>query len=135
MLTRWLWPVAIVVPLLIGAASWMAYSAGMFSEWGGITIMIVAMITLLAGSTVWSAQRIDRSDAERRQAESVAAPKRGGVARGATSGADGQLVVGSRDRHRHMVRRVVSHCGPRPQDAASGPGEQSASTPRRASRD
>ncbi len=69
MLTRWLWPAAIVVPLLIGSASWMVYSAGMFSEWSAITGMIVAMITLLAGSTVWSAQRIDRSDAERRQAE------------------------------------------------------------------
>jgi PAS domain S-box-containing protein len=69
MLTRWLWPAAIVVPLLIGSASWKAYSAGMFSEWSGIMIMIVAMITLLAGSTVWSAQRIDRSDAERRRAE------------------------------------------------------------------
>ena len=31
--------------------------------------MIVAMITLLAGLTVWSGQSIDRSDAERRQAE------------------------------------------------------------------
>jgi sigma-B regulation protein RsbU (phosphoserine phosphatase) len=69
MLTRWLWPAAIVVPLLIGSASWVAYSTGILSEWGGITTMIVAMITLLAGSTVLSAQRIDRSDAERRQAE------------------------------------------------------------------
>ena len=69
MLTRRLWPAAIVVPLLIGSASWMAYSAGLFSEWGAITVMIVAMITLLAGSTVLSAQSIDRSDAERRRAE------------------------------------------------------------------
>jgi sigma-B regulation protein RsbU (phosphoserine phosphatase) len=69
MLTRWLWPAAVVVPLLIGSASWLAYAAGVLSEWGGITTMIVAMIALLAGSTVWSAQRIDRSDAGRRQAE------------------------------------------------------------------
>ena len=48
MLTRRLWPAAIVVPLLIGTASWKAYSAGLFSEWSGITVMIVAMITLLA---------------------------------------------------------------------------------------
>ena len=68
-LTRWLWPAAIVVPLVIGSLSWLAYSAGVFSEWGGITMMIVAMITLLAGATVLSAQRIDRSDAERRHAE------------------------------------------------------------------
>ena len=48
MLTRRLWPATIVVPLLIGTASWKAYSAGLFSEWSEITVMIVAMITLLA---------------------------------------------------------------------------------------
>ena len=69
MLTRRLWPATIVVPLLIGTVSWKAYSAGLFSEWSGITVMIVAMITLLAGLTVWSGQSIDRSDAERRHAE------------------------------------------------------------------
>jgi PAS domain S-box-containing protein len=69
MLTRRLWPAAIVVPLLIGGASWQAYSAGLVSEWSGITVMIVAMVTLLAGSTVLSAHRIDRGDAERRRAE------------------------------------------------------------------
>jgi PAS domain S-box-containing protein len=68
-LTRRLWPAAIIVPLLIGGASWQAYSAGLLSEWSGITVMIVAMITLLAGATVVSAQRIDRSDVERRHAE------------------------------------------------------------------
>ena len=68
-LTRRLWPAAIVVPLLIGTASWKAVSAGLFSEWSGITVMIVAMVTLLAAMTVWSGQGIDRSDAERRLAE------------------------------------------------------------------
>jgi sigma-B regulation protein RsbU (phosphoserine phosphatase) len=69
MLARRLWPAAVILPLVIGSMSWMAYAEGLLSEWGGITTMIVAMITLLAGSTVLSAQRIDRSDAGRRQAE------------------------------------------------------------------
>ncbi len=69
MLIRRLWPATIVVPLLIGTASWKAYSAGLFSEWSEITVIIVTMITLLAGLTVWSGQSIDRSDAERRDAE------------------------------------------------------------------
>ena len=68
-LTRRLWPAAIVIPLLIGTVSWKAYGAGLSSEWSAITVMIVAMITLLAGLTVWSGQSIDRSDAERRHAE------------------------------------------------------------------
>ena len=69
MLTRRLWPATIVVPLLIGAVSWKASAAGLLSEWSAITTMIVAMLTLLAAMTVWSGQSIDRSDAERRQAE------------------------------------------------------------------
>lgn len=69
LLTRRLWPATIGVPLLIGTASWKAYSAGLFSEWSEITVIVVAMITLLAGLTVWTSQNIDRTDAERRQAE------------------------------------------------------------------
>ena len=70
-LIRRLWLATIVVPLLIGTGSWKAYDAGFFSEWSGITLMIVAMITLLAGLTVWSGQSIDRSDAERRRAQAL----------------------------------------------------------------
>jgi PAS domain S-box-containing protein len=69
MLTRWLWPAAIVIPLLIGSASWMGYSAGLLSVWTGITAMMVSMVTLLAGLAVWTAGRVDRSDLQRRQAE------------------------------------------------------------------
>jgi PAS domain S-box-containing protein len=68
-LTRRLWPETIIVPLLIGTVSWKAYAGGVFSEWAAIAVMIVAMITLLAGLTVWSGQSVDRSDAERRRAE------------------------------------------------------------------
>lgn len=68
-ITRRLWPATIIVPLLIGTASWKAYSAGWLSEWAGITLMIVAMITLLAVLTIWSGLGIDRSDAERRRAQ------------------------------------------------------------------
>lgn len=69
LLTRWLWPAAVGVPLLIGSASWTAHSAGGLSEWSAIVVMIVAMITALAGLTVWSGQAIDRGDAERRLVE------------------------------------------------------------------
>jgi serine phosphatase RsbU (regulator of sigma subunit)/PAS domain-containing protein/anti-sigma regulatory factor (Ser/Thr protein kinase) len=71
MLVRRLWPAAVVLPLLIGVVSWNAYSTGLLSAWGGITTMIVAMVTLLAGATVWSAQRIDRSDGQRRRVEAA----------------------------------------------------------------
>lgn len=69
MLTRRLLPAAIIVPLLLGAVSWKIHSVGLLSEWSGITVMIVAMIALLAGLAVWSGQSIDRGDAERRHTE------------------------------------------------------------------
>jgi PAS domain S-box-containing protein len=68
-LTRRLWPAAIGLPLLIGAAAWTAYTWGLLSEWGGIAAMIVAMITLLAGLMVWSGHSLDQRDVARRQAE------------------------------------------------------------------
>jgi PAS domain S-box-containing protein len=68
-LTRRLWPAAIGLPLLIGASSWTAHASGLLSEWGGITTMIVAMITLLAGLMVWSGHSLDQRDVARRQAE------------------------------------------------------------------
>jgi PAS domain S-box-containing protein len=68
-LTRWLWPAAVGLPLVIGAASWTAYESGLLSAWGGIAALIVAMITLLAGLTVWSGHTLDRRDVARRQAE------------------------------------------------------------------
>lgn len=69
LLTRRLWPAAIFVPLLIGTVSWKGYTAGLFTEWGAVAVMIVAMIGLLAGLTVWSGQSIDASDTRRRHTE------------------------------------------------------------------
>jgi PAS domain S-box-containing protein len=69
MLTRRLWPAAVGLPLLIGAASWTAYESGLLSAWGGITAMVVAMITLLAGLMVWSGHTLDRRDVARTLAE------------------------------------------------------------------
>jgi phosphoserine phosphatase RsbU/P len=67
-LTRRLWPATIGVPLLIGIASWKAHTAGVLSQQATVTLDIVAMITLLAGLTVWSGMGIDRRDLERRAA-------------------------------------------------------------------
>jgi sigma-B regulation protein RsbU (phosphoserine phosphatase) len=67
-LVRRLWPATIAVPLLIGTASVQAYSAGLLTRETAITLTLVAMITLLAGLTVWSGLGIDRSDLARRGA-------------------------------------------------------------------
>jgi PAS domain S-box-containing protein len=68
-LVRRLLPAAIVIPVLIGALSWIAMSAGFSSVWSGGTLMIVAMIALLGNLTVLVGFLIDRADVERRRAE------------------------------------------------------------------
>jgi sigma-B regulation protein RsbU (phosphoserine phosphatase) len=68
-LVRRLLPAAIVVPILIGALSWRAMSAGLASAWSGGTLLIVAMIVLLGNLTVLIGYLIDRADVHRRAAE------------------------------------------------------------------
>jgi PAS domain S-box-containing protein len=65
-LVRRLWPATVALPLLFGTASWKAYVAGLLSQHAAATVTIVAMITLLAGLTIWSGLGIDQSDLERR---------------------------------------------------------------------
>jgi PAS domain S-box-containing protein len=68
-LVRRLLPAAIIVPILIGALSWKAVSAGLASAWSGSTLLIVAMIVLLGNLTVLIGYLIDRADVDRRAAE------------------------------------------------------------------
>jgi sigma-B regulation protein RsbU (phosphoserine phosphatase) len=62
LLTRWLWPAAVVAPILLGMASRQAATAGLMPGDGGLTAMIISMIVLLGILVVWNGHRIDRSD-------------------------------------------------------------------------
>lgn len=70
-LTRRLLPAAVGIPILIGVVGWKAFFAGLYTEWSGVSLMIVVSISLLAAFTIWNGYRVDRSDAERRRAESI----------------------------------------------------------------
>ena len=70
-LTRRLLPAAVAIPILIGVLGWQAFFAGLYSEWSGVSVMIVVSISLLAGLTIWNGYRVDDSDAERRRAEAI----------------------------------------------------------------
>jgi PAS domain S-box-containing protein len=70
-LTRRLLPAAVTIPIVIGVLGWRAFFAGLYSEWSGVSVMIVVSISLLAGFTIWNGYRVDRSDAERRSAEAI----------------------------------------------------------------
>ena len=70
-LLRRLLPGAIIIPTAIGALSWNVLSAGRYSEWGEIALLIVAMITLLSAFSIWNADIVDRSAEEREKSEAT----------------------------------------------------------------
>jgi PAS domain S-box-containing protein len=70
-LVRRLMPAGIIIPIVIGAVSWRALSSGQYSEWSAVSLMIVAMATLLSGLAIWNGYIVDRGDLESRRAEAV----------------------------------------------------------------
>ncbi len=62
MLTRWLWPSAVVGPMLLGMATHHAVVAGVLGEAGAFTPLILAIISLLGTLVIWNGHRVDRSD-------------------------------------------------------------------------
>lgn len=70
-LVRRLLPAAVIIPTVIGALGWRAFSAGFYSGWSVVSLMIIAMMTLLAGLAIANGYIVNRSDVERRRAEGV----------------------------------------------------------------
>lgn len=68
-LTRRLLPAAVLIPIVIGAVSWRALSAGRYSVWSEVSLMTIAMMTLLAGFAIWNGFLVNSGDVERRRAE------------------------------------------------------------------
>jgi len=70
-LTRRLLPAAVIIPIVIGALGWRAFSAGLYSGWSVVSLMIIATMTLLAGLAIWNGYIINRGDVERLRAEGI----------------------------------------------------------------
>ncbi len=68
-LVRRLLPAAILIPIAIGWLRWKGELAGLFTDWAGVALMVVMTGMLLAAIIIWTAFVIDRTDAQRRQAE------------------------------------------------------------------
>ncbi|MGA2881091.1 MAG: SpoIIE family protein phosphatase [Bryobacteraceae bacterium] len=70
-LIRRLLPGAVILPILIGALGWRAFSAGVYSDWSVVALMIIAMIALLAGFAIWNGYVANRGDVERLRADRI----------------------------------------------------------------
>lgn len=62
MLTRWLWPSAVMGPMLLGIATHRAVHAGLLGGTGSLAPLILSMISLLGTLVIWNGHRVDRSD-------------------------------------------------------------------------
>jgi phosphoserine phosphatase RsbU/P len=70
-LTRRLLPAGIIVSIVIGTLSWRALTEGRYSEWTAISLMMIAMMTLLSALAIWNGYLVDRGDTERLTAEGI----------------------------------------------------------------
>ena len=69
LIARFLFPAAILIPIVFGWLRWRGQQAGLYMQWTGVSLMIVAAVTLLAGCTAYTALVADRSDNSRRSTE------------------------------------------------------------------
>lgn len=66
-MTRWLWPAAVVVPVLLGIAARHTAAAGIAPSEQEPTILILSMIALLGALVLWNGVRIDQNDRNRQR--------------------------------------------------------------------
>jgi PAS domain S-box-containing protein len=62
-------PASIAVPIAIGWFGWKGQSAGLYSHWTGVALMIVSTAIMLTAITAWNAYVIDRTETERQRAQ------------------------------------------------------------------
>jgi PAS domain S-box-containing protein len=74
--TRWLLPAALVLPLVVGWTRVAAERAGLFGEAFGMSLFTVVMIATLGALILWVARTVDHIAAQRAQAEGEATEQR-----------------------------------------------------------
>ena len=67
MVTRWLWPAAVIVPVILGMAARRAASLGLVPLDEELPALILSMIVLLGALVLWNGHRIDRNDRVRQR--------------------------------------------------------------------
>ena len=109
-LTRRLLPAAIIIPIVIGALGWRAFSAGLYSGWSVVSLMIIAMMTLLAGFAIWNGYIVNRGDVERQRAEGVLHRREMELREAERLARMGSWWWDPKTDSCHLVRRTVSYC-------------------------
>src|SRR5204863_333443 len=74
--TRWLLPAAMVVPIAVGWMRLYAEREGLFGEAFGMTLFTIVMIAWFSSLILWVARTLDQAAAQRAQAEGAATEQR-----------------------------------------------------------
>src|SRR3954462_5176414 len=74
--TRWLLPAALVVPIAVGWMRLYAEREGLFGEAFGMALFTLVMIAWFSSLIIWVARTLDRAAAQRAQAEGAATEQR-----------------------------------------------------------
>src|SRR5712671_3702121 len=122
--TRWLLPAAVLVPLTVGWIRLLAERQGLFSEAFGMALFTVVMIAAFSALVLWVARTLDRSAAQRAHAEELAGEQREWLHVTLGSIGDGVIATDAAGRVRFLNAAAQRLTGWRAAEAAGRPAAE-----------
>jgi PAS domain S-box-containing protein len=119
--TRWLLPAALVVPIAVGWMRLYAEREGLFGEAFGMALFTMVMIAWFSSLIIWVARTLDHAAAQRAQAEGAASEQREWLQVTLASIGDGVIATDASGRVRFLNAAAQRLTGWRAAEAAARP--------------
>src|SRR5207302_2073652 len=119
--TRWLLPAAMVVPIAVGWMRLYAEREGLFGEAFGMALFTLVMIAWFSSLIIWVARTLDQAAAQRAQAEGAATEQREWLQVTLASIGDGVIATDAAGRVRFLNAAAQRLTGWRAAEAAGLP--------------
>ncbi|HYL91435.1 MAG TPA: ATP-binding protein [Burkholderiales bacterium] len=122
--SRWLLPAAVVVPIAVGWMRLYAEREGLFGEAFGMTLFTLVMIAWFSSLILWVARTLDQAAAQRAQAEGAATEQREWLQVTLASIGDGVVATDAAGRVRFLNAAAQRLTAWRAAEAAGRPLEE-----------
>src|SRR5438132_1211684 len=122
--TRWLLPAAMVVPIAVGWMRLYAEREGLFGEAFGMALFTLVMIAWFSSLIIWVARTLDQAAAQRAQAEGAATEQREWLQVTLASIGDGVVATDAAGRVRFLNAAAQRLTAWRAAEAAGRPLEE-----------
>ncbi|HEY5896493.1 MAG TPA: ATP-binding protein [Burkholderiales bacterium] len=119
--SRWLLPAAVIVPLAVGWMRLYAEREGLFGEAFGMALFTLVMIAWFSSLILWVARTLDQAAAQRAQAEGAATEQREWLQVTLASIGDGVIATDAAGRVRFLNAAAQRLTGWRAAEAAGRP--------------